>query len=143
MKEHKFKTWFPEAKHMTEPWTIEDVARGYYNQSLIPDLDKGVLIADPYSKNKNYIKRQYTGRKDRHGVEIYDGDEVVYKDENGKMVEGFIVWATCMCGYAITSRGVEDKRLSEVPRNTMTVIGNIYENPELVDECLKEPEREH
>lgn len=65
---------------------------------------------------------QYTGLKDRQGKEIYEGDIMNHKPKN-QMV---FFEKGCFMLY----KGMELKHC--VARNKLKVIGNQYENPELL-----------
>ena len=92
---------------------------------------------------------QYTGLKDKNGKEIYEGD-ILRGDEypfNCKGVDNYfaeIVWADNVCGfYRITHkkpnstvRGISHgnwEQLDEEDIKSFEVIGNIYDNPDLVE----------
>ena len=81
---------------------------------------------------------QFTGLHDRNGKEIYEGDvvrgEIEYGDDNGQptgdkeTVTEVVKWGVRMtgCWPGFFARSIND---GEFP---IEVIGNIYENPELV-----------
>lgn len=91
---------------------------------------------------------QFTGLHDKHGTEIYEGDIVKGIDDNGEMY-----WYDfrgnkhlCMdCGIAPVTfyagmwylNGQINNSLCdviEISESHIEVIGNIYDNPELVEE---------
>jgi hypothetical protein len=136
MIEHKFKTWFPDKKIMTEPWTIEDVALTYdmgckvgHGNGIIGD---GISVdAGETYTFENHIKRQYTGRKDKNGKEIYDGDIVILGGED-------IFYVDFMCGVYLLCWNDEffihrEKMLADFAGRELEIIGDIYQNPELMD----------
>lgn len=65
---------------------------------------------------------QYTGLKDKNGREIYEGD-IITGISASKNVKGDI-------DFVYGSFGIEDYNLHEI--GSVEVIGNIYENPELL-----------
>ena len=124
MREIKFRAWVPKERVMVA-WEE--------------------LIADHYEFNEfnvegGLIFLQYTGFRDENGKEIYEGDIlecVVMHDCNidyfGHKPPRYIVtWGTH--GYVLEYYG----RWSSIPYEIQywEVIGNIYENPELLEKRI-------
>ncbi|MGX8234013.1 YopX family protein [Bacillus subtilis] len=74
---------------------------------------------------------QYTGLKDKNGQEIYEGDIVVDGRENSAEVV-FDDGCFCVIGYLGDLR-THPLRDSLFCGERFEVIGNIYENPELLE----------
>jgi uncharacterized phage protein (TIGR01671 family) len=78
---------------------------------------------------------QYTGLRDKNGKEIYEGDIIVgtYKDMGTDT--GLVVFKGC--GFKVEIPNVGDDELVDWERysDSIEVIGNIYENPELLKEA--------
>ena len=83
---------------------------------------------------------QYTGLKDKHGVEIYEGDVVAFEDSDGGYEYQDLVMNTGIVEYGelrfyFTNRvAVEmgDFYIKDGRCDDIEVIGNIYDNPELL-----------
>lgn len=96
---------------------------------------------DSHDWSKYIVLMQYTGLKDKHGKEIYEGDILLYKD-----AELEVTW--CNGGFKLMERAsmlsiqVGDGWLSDILKtchchdnqvDDIEVIGNIYETPQLLD----------
>lgn len=79
---------------------------------------------------------QYTGSKDKNGKEIYEGDIVSFnlKSDNGGQpnITGYIEYQTTFSGYRIMS--LKGSFALDYNIKDIEVIGNIYDNPELLEE---------
>ena len=81
-----------------------------------------------YGEGEGHVM-QYTGMKDRHGVEVYEGDVMRCKCRS----EGYYLYLIKWMEVA----GSDDMGIDMVGYADVfgdIVIGNIYENPELLKE---------
>ena len=85
-------------------------------------------IGSWHRKNKDrFVLMQSTGLKDKNGVEIYEGD-IVKVETRGGVVYGDVKYKSC--SFMICS---EDMDRIMLDCWDYEVIGNIYENPELME----------
>lgn len=116
MREIKFRAWDKEKKMWTN-WKCYD------NMFYFMDKITGAWIRD--DKFNRFELMQYTGLKDKNGKEIYEGDIVRYYSfiKDKKLLAEVIFEEGCFV--------IDDYYLGHKKR--VEVIGNIYENPELLE----------
>lgn len=136
MREIKFRAWDAEHKVMFAVWKL-NCSNGPYKAMpesfYAMDFNKGLV---DFSKCE---LMQYTGIKDKNGKEIYEGDVIeMYSDAclysvGGVLEQRVVSWDNTRNGWNfLESRNYKcqihsDEELSD----TLEIIGNIYENPEL------------
>lgn len=101
------------------------------------DIVDGVLIYEQrsaLSDKKELAIEQYTGLKDKNGVEIYEGDLIEAKNATYKVAWfNTAFWVEPVLGYG-NSQPIS--KLYDYEENNiyrLKVIGNIHENPELLE----------
>ncbi|MED4844105.1 YopX family protein [Bacillus atrophaeus] len=125
MREIKFRAWNMEKSIMV--YEDEDNSSEYWDGVDLSDIE---MVNARLKDSGKYIWMQYTGLKDKNGQEIYEGDiwesygrrfQVEFNEDRG----GYFPFATddgCGC----CSDEVDSPYAGEV-------IGNIYEDPELLE----------
>ena len=73
---------------------------------------------------------QYTGRKDKNGKEIYEGDILKFKPLKEKDNVGKVKFFAGI--FFVTDKDDYDYEIGYILIENLEVIGNIYENPELI-----------
>lgn len=133
----KFRAWDIEEKKMNyfqnkrgmqynnDEIRISNGWDGYDNPKYWGEDDE-----DYVDRTDKYILMQSTGLKDRNGKLIYEGDIVKV---SGYGVEGIfkMFWEDVTAQFAIN---VYESDCFEHSQSVMEVIGNIYENKELLEE---------
>lgn len=133
MRERKFRAWDSERKEMARVINLdtEDC-----DVRLIDENCGRWTTVYPYIATV----MEYTTMKDNNQNEIYEGDIVEFLDyEHDEFWNrGVVVWSSERLGFDITNRIDVDE--CEVWHD-IKVVGNIFENKELLDEYISFDER--
>ena len=127
MREIKFRAW--DGIEMLDIYQIQTRASGiavYY-------LKGGFFNGRRLTKIDNPLLMQYTGLKDKNGNDVYEGD-LLHNDDPEYGV-GVIEFSSKYNGWILNDNydetGADD--LTVILNNDYKIIGNIYENPELLN----------
>ena len=126
-REIKFRAWGGKHFEMCEVLVISFDTKDAYIKYFGEALQDYIKEYVPLEKLK---LMQFTGLKDRNGKEIYEGDILQLGECTG--VRRIIIWAKD--SYATTN--IIGERVSiPLPQDwhKMHLIGNIHENPELLE----------
>ena len=87
-------------------------------------------------KKEIFIVMQFTGLKDKNGKEIFEGDIVIHKL--------FLIGNTYPMNIKFRNCAfyINEILLSKCKSKDIEVLGNIYENPELLNGCVEDSIKE-
>jgi len=137
-REIKFRAWDKVKEEMCDVMGIDFIQ----NMVLCFPITKRTARAGKWRPMDEFELMQFTGRHDKNGVEIYEGD-IIGTNVRYQILPKYIVeWNekhccfTCIDGGTFNYLGDIDESiqyhlLSNMRLNVCEIIGNIYENPEL------------
>lgn len=129
MREIKFRAWDGMKKEMIYP-RGEDMTDHVTSASLLAAYNDGGLSAI----------MQFTGLKDNNGKDVFESDIVKIEIEGDESIHAVIWWGDNYPSFELEGWEGESNGLSEAANvGTIEVIGNIYENSELLNPPMRNP----
>jgi uncharacterized phage protein (TIGR01671 family) len=123
MREIKFRVWDKESKILYQKiWNLQWCINGIRFAWDDYENSDGETMITELIKN-SYELMQYTGLLDKNGKEIYEGDILKFNTKGGNEMVYQVKWK---------GKGFKPTRMSEDNQEEIEIIGNIYENPELL-----------
>jgi len=136
MREIKFRAWHKGQLKMYLVKKLELVDKRDDQILLATDTKIGYIIANL----RQCELMQYTGLKDRNGVEIYERD-IVNTKCCGEWHKAIVEYRNGSF-YVDGEHWVKNHIIGDfITEDEIEVIGNIYENPELLEELLNNADK--
>lgn len=113
--------------------------KGVFNVDMIDFKDNLITLRHKDSADIEMVDLdavrllQDTGLKDKNGQKIYEGHIVKLVLDDGDIIIGEVRYTTTTAGYAICRGRVLLWELDGAPKD-IVVVGNIYDNPELLED---------
>jgi uncharacterized phage protein (TIGR01671 family) len=141
MRELKFRTWFEDTNEMTKPWTIYDISNkkdpnfGFIRKEPFLAGTGGMAVGGIYlSYDRPHRIMQYTGLKDKNGVDIYEGD-IFLIDSDCRGGIYIVSWNDKKANFCLFKKGWVinlAQTIGTVKYRKPEILGNQYENSELI-----------
>lgn len=128
----KFRAW-----DKGEKWMVYDVQDAYdgmwseRNSDEINDYYSYVSTFQSFTDEESFNFMQYTGLKDKSGIEVYEGD-VLYHPLQGKR-RVYYPYSDSIASYGLREINTGLGSILQDAHAVWEVIGNIHENPELLE----------
>ena len=128
----KFRAWDKRFSEFVEDFFVSEDGKIYKKST-----DTGYGIAISKETSDKVILMQSTGLKDKNGKDIFEGDILGCKTDD-EVINLNIFWDEEHALFMFESKKYnEQEPLAELVENNtypFEIIGNIYENPELLED---------
>ncbi len=142
MREIKFRAWDKEKKRMYAGVGIFPFPWNERTRNSSWSFSADGTTVNPY--HEDFALMQYTGLKDKNGKEIYGGDVVEITSNMVLLLTGkptgnitttryrVVYSSEDLIWYVIDNKGDKSRAKFYLEGGDVKIIGNIYENPELM-----------
>ncbi len=125
MREINFRAWDKNSKEWVEDFILDRLGSYYQTNKC-----------EFWGDDRDLALMQWTGLKDKNGVEIYEGDIINLDNGLNEGIYDVVEWNNEDQKYIpISGMGqnrTRDNELNEWGHMFWKIVGNIYENPELL-----------
>lgn len=127
-REIKFRAWDKDKSKMLAPFSVRKLINGFNTEGNWSDYEDDELLDINYEGSDEYELMQYTGLKDKNGKKIYESDILRWMDDSN-LVQGNV--------QVVKFENYQIYPLVIAPTSAAwEIIGNIYENPELLTKSI-------
>ncbi len=142
---YKFRAWDEKEKRMLQSVGFRDSDCG---RVILPEMPMILIGGDRWKEQfchgyptldiwnekqqERFILLQFTGLLDKNGVEIYEND-IIKVNADEKFI-GTVLYRQEVCAFEIVRTDFRNPIFYSLstPMYNFEIIGNIYENPELI-----------
>lgn len=132
MRKIKFRIYDKELKesHIEE---LEDLCEDDYWYD--GETEVWSVLKDCNDKQERFVALQYTGLHDKNGKEIYEGDIFEIMDSYEEKFMAYIEYCEKYAQFVVKGGTAyyDNEPLGDLRTESIEIIGNIYENPELLE----------